>query len=182
MKVRRQSGHVMASGGSVPHAPSPPSALLPHGLFTTRQMLPFGLDNATTSLVRTISLGAGMCVERPLVLPRNMETRHQAQQVAEWSGFPQIRRPRRLQPGRYTLTTLRQQLAEEWRGCFYTTELDPRSEFDSYDPTRECFHVDGVVATTDDTEDTATGARAPALGRGPRTPGNCNRTDQIIRD
>ena len=47
---------------------------------------------------------------------------------------------------------LRQQLAEEGCGCFYTDEPDPNSEYDSYDPTRECFNVDGAVATTDDTE------------------------------
>ena len=47
---------------------------------------------------------------------------------------------------------LRQQLAEEGCGCFYTDEPDPNSEYDSYDPTRECFNVDGAVATTDDME------------------------------
>ena len=34
--VRRQNGHATASGGSIPRAPSPPSALLPHSLFATR--------------------------------------------------------------------------------------------------------------------------------------------------
>ena len=47
-------------------------------------------------------------------------------------------------------------MAEEWHGCFYTTELDPDSESDSYDASRECFNVDGAVAT-DDKEDAATG-------------------------
>jgi len=51
--ARRQSGHTTASGGSVPRAPSPPSTLLPHGLFATRWMLPFRLDNAAMSLGRT---------------------------------------------------------------------------------------------------------------------------------
>ena len=52
------------------------------------------------------------------------------------------------------LTTLRQQLAEEWRGCFYTTtEPDPDSKSNSYNLMRECFNiVDGAVATTDDME------------------------------
>ena len=67
---------------------------------------------------------------------------------------------------------LRQQLAEEWRGCFYTVELDPNSESDSYDPTRECFNIDGAMATTDDTEDATVAARALAAGASPRTPGN----------
>jgi urease beta subunit len=74
--------------------------------------------------------------------------------------------------GRYTLTTLRHQLAEEGRGCFYTAEQDPNSESDSYEPTRECFNIDGAVATTDDTQDAAAGARAPVAMEDPRTPRN----------
>jgi len=121
----QQSGYPMAPRDSLPRAPSPPSALLPHGLFAARRMLPFDLDNTATSLARTICPGVGTCVERPLALPRDTETRQQAQQVAERPGFPEICRPHRLGPRRYTLTTLRQQLAEEGRGCFYTAELDP---------------------------------------------------------
>jgi hypothetical protein len=49
-------------------------------------------------------------------------------------------------------------LVEEWCGCFHTAEPDPDSESDSYDPTRECFNVDGAVATIDDMEDAAAGA------------------------
>ena len=64
---------------NLPRAPSPPSALLPHGLFATRRMLPFGLDNATTSLTRTIYPGASTCVERPLALLRDTKTRQQTQ-------------------------------------------------------------------------------------------------------
>ena len=64
----------MVPGGSVPHAPSPPSALLPHGLFATKWTLPFGLDNATTLLARAICSGAGTCVERPVVLLHDVET------------------------------------------------------------------------------------------------------------
>ena len=68
--------------------------------------------------------------------------------------------------------TLRQQLAEEWRGCFYTAEPDPDSKSNSYDTTKECFNIDGAVVTTDDTEDAAPGARAPAVGEDPKTPRN----------
>jgi len=50
---------------------------------------------------------------------------------------------------------------EERRGCFYAVEPDPDSEFDSYDPTRECFNVDGEVETTDETQDAVAGGRAP---------------------
>ena len=119
---------------------------------------------------------------RPLVLPCDMETQRQIQQVAEQSGFPQICRPRRLGPRRYTLTTLRQQLAEEGRGCFYTAEPDPGFEFDSYDPTREYFNIGRVVATTDDTQDAAVGARAPAAREDPRTPGNDGQADPPPQD
>jgi hypothetical protein len=71
---------------------------------------------------------------------------------------------------------------EEWRGCFYTTEPDPDSESDSYDPTSECFNIDGAVATTDDTEDAAAGARAPTAGGDPRTPGNNGQADPSPQD
>jgi len=36
----------------------------------------------------------------------------------------------------------------------------------------ECFNIDGEVATTDDTQDTAAGGRAPVAREDPRTPGN----------
>ena len=172
----------MASGGSIPRAPSPPPALLPHGLFATRRILPFGLDNAAMSLARTICLGAGTCVERPLVLPCDTERQHQTQQVAEQPGFPHIRRPRRLGPRQYTITTLRQQLVEEGHECFYPAEPDPDSESDSYDPTRECINIDGAVATTDDTQDASTSARAPAAREDPRTPGNDRQVDPLPLD
>jgi hypothetical protein len=84
----QQSGHVVVPRDSLPHAPLPPFSLLPHGLFATRRMLPFVLDNAATSLTRAICPGAGTCVERPLALPRNTETRQEAQQAAECLGFP----------------------------------------------------------------------------------------------
>ena len=133
--ANQQSGHPTAQSDSIPRAPLPPSALLPHGLFTARRMLPFGMDNSSTSLTRTICPGASTCVERPLALQRSMEMRQRTQQVAECLGFPQIHRPRCLGPRHYTLTMLRQQLVEEWRGCLYTAEPDPDSESDSYDPT-----------------------------------------------
>ena len=63
-------------------------------------------------------------------------------------------------------------MVEEWHGCFYTTEPDPDSESNSYDPTRECFNIDGAVVTTDDMEDAAPGARAPAVRKDPKTPRN----------
>jgi len=63
-------------------------------------------------------------------------------------------------------------LAEEWRRCLYTAEPDPDSESDSYDPTRECFNIDGAMATTDDTQDATAGARATAAKEDPTTPGN----------
>ena len=179
--ARRQVSHVMASGSSVPRAPSPPSALLPHDLFTARWTYPFGLDNTAMSLARTICPGAGTCVERPLVLLHDTEMRQQAQQVVERLGFPQIRRPRHLGPRRYTLTTLRQQLAEEGHRCFYTAEPDPDSKSDSYDPTRECFNIDGAVATTEDTEDAAASARAPTAGEDPKTPGNDGKRTHHLR-
>jgi len=94
------ASHAMASGSSVPRAPSPPSALLPHGLFAARRTYLFGLDNAVTSLARAICPGTGTCVERPLVLPRDAGTRQQAQQVARQLDFPRICGPRRLGPGR----------------------------------------------------------------------------------
>ena len=66
--------------------------------------------------------------------------------------FSQVRGLRHLGPGRYTITSLRQQLLEEGRGCFYAAEPDSDFETDSYDPTRECFHIDGAVETTDETQ------------------------------
>ena len=184
--ANQRSDHQIVPRDGIPRALSPPSALLPHDLFTSRRTLLFGMDNAATSQARTICPGANTYVERPLALPRSTEARQEAHPVAECPGFPQIRRPRRLGPGRYTLTTLRQQLVEEWRRCFYTTELDPDSESDSYDPTRECFNIDGAVATTDDLEDdnnaAAPTAPAPAAGANLRTPRNKGRGDTPPQD
>ena len=97
-----------------------------------------------------------------MILPRDPEARPRA---SEQPDFSQVRGVRRLGPGRYTITSLRQWLLEEGRGCFYAAEPDSGSEFDSYDPTRECFHVDGAVETTDETQDAVAGGRAPSKRR-----------------
>jgi len=59
---------------------------------------------------------------------------------------------------------------------------DPDSEFDSDDPTRECFNIDGAMATTDDMEDAVAGARAPAAGEDPRTLGKDGQADPPPQD
>jgi len=66
---------------------------------------------------------------------------------------------------------------EEGRGCFYAAEPNPDSESDSYDPMRECFNIDGEVETTDETQDTVAGGRAPVAREDPRTPGNNGQVD-----
>jgi len=109
-----------------------------------------------------------------MVLPRDAEAQ---QQVSELPDFSQVRGLRRLGPGRYTITSLRQRLLEEGQGCFYAAELDSDLESDSYDPTRECFHIDGAVETTDETRDAVAGGRAPAAREDPRTPGNDGQVD-----
>jgi len=101
-----------------------------------------------------------------MVLPRDPEA---WPRVSEQPDFSQVRGLHRLGPGRYTITSLRQRLLEEGRRCFYTAELDSGSESDSHDPTRECFHVDGAVETTDETQDAVAGGRAPAAREDPRT-------------
>ena len=153
---------------------SPAARLLPHGLFTPRRALPFGLDNAAASLTRTICPNAQTYVERPMVLPRAPEAQRQTFELPD---FSQVRGLCRLGPRRYTITSLRQQLLEEGCGCFYAAEPDSGSESDSYDPTRECYHIDGAVETTDETQDAAAGGRAPAAREDPRTPGNDGQVD-----
>jgi len=143
--------------------------LLPHGLFAPRRALPFGLDNTAASLARMICPNAQTYVEGPMVLPRDAGTQ---QQTAELPDFSQVRGLRRLGPGQYTITSLRQRLLEERRGCFYAAEPDPDSESDSYDPTRECFKIDVEVETNDGTQDAITGGRAPIAREDPRMPGN----------
>jgi len=121
----------MGDGASC--ALSPATTLLPHGLFTMRRALPFGLDNAAASLARAICPNAETYVERPMVLHRDDGA---WPQTSELPDFSQVRGLRRLGPGRYTITSLRQRLLEEGRGCFYAAEPDSGSESDSCDPTR----------------------------------------------
>ena len=77
-----------------------------------------------------------MYVERPMVLPRDPEARPQ---TSEQPDFSQVRGLHRLGLGRYTITSLRQRLLEEGRGCFYAAEPDSDSETDSYDPSRDAI-------------------------------------------
>ena len=160
--------------GDAPRALSPTARLLPHGLFTLRRALPFGLDNVTASLARAICPNAQTYVERPMVLPCAPGAQRLTFELPDYS---QVRGLRRLGPGRYTITSLRQRLLEEGRGCFYTAEPDSNSETDSYDPTRECYHIDGAVETTDETLDAVAGGRAPAAREDPRTTGNDGQVD-----
>ena len=114
-----------------------------------------------------------------MVLPRAPEAQRQTSELPD---FSQVRGLRRLGPGRYTITSLRQRLLEEGRGCFYAAEPDSGSESDSYDPTRECFHIDGAVETTDETQDAVAGGRAPAAREDPRTPGNDGQVDPLPQE
>jgi len=114
-----------------------------------------------------------------MVLPRDSEAQ---QPTSELPDFSQVRGLRRLGPGRYTITSLRQRPLEEGRGCFYAAEPDFNSETDSYDPSRECYHVDGAVETTDETEDATAGGRAPAAREDPRTPGNDRQVDPLPQE
>jgi len=166
--------HHTTTRGDAPRAPSPTARLLPHGLFASRRALPFGLDNAAASLARAICPNTQTYVERPMVLPCGPGA---LRPTSELPDFSQVRGLCRLGPGRYTITSLRQRLLEEGRGCFYAAEPDSDSESDSHDPTRECFHIDGAVETTDETQDAAAGRRAPAAREDPRTPGNDGQVD-----
>ena len=114
-----------------------------------------------------------------MVLSCNSEAQ---QPTSELLDFSQVRGLHRLGPGRYTITSLRQRLLEERRGCFYAAEPDSDSETDSYDPTRECYHIDGVVETTDETQDAAAGGRAPAAREDPKTPGNDEQVDPLPQE
>jgi len=173
MTAQRREDHT-TTGGDAPRALSPTARLLPHGLVTPRRALLFGLDNAAASLTRTICPNAQTYVERPMVLPRDNGARPQTSELPD---FSQVRGLRRLGPGRYTITSLRQRLLEKGRECFYAAEPDSGSESDSYDPTRECFHIDGAVETTDETQDAVASGRAPAAREDPRMPGNDGQVD-----
>ena len=109
-----------------------------------------------------------------MVLPRDSKA---LRPMSKLPNFSKVRGLRRLGPGRYTITSLRQRLLEEGRGCFYVAKPDSDSETESYDPTRECYHVDGAVETTDETQDAALGGRAPAAREDTRTPGNEGQVD-----
>jgi len=174
MMAQRHKDRATTTGDGAPCALSPATTLLPHGLFAPRRALPFGLDNAVASLARTICPNAQTYVERPMVLPRDDSTRQHASELPD---FSQLRGLRRLGPGRYTITSLRQRLLEEGHGCFYAAKPNSDSESDSDDPTRECFNIDGAVETTDETQDAAAGGRAPAAREDPRTPGNDGQVD-----
>jgi len=106
LTAQRREDHA-TTGGDAPRVLSPAARLLPHGLFTPRRALPFGLDNAAASLTRTICPNAQTYVERPMVLPRAPEAQRQ---MSELPNFSQVRGLRRLGPGRYTITSLRQRL------------------------------------------------------------------------
>jgi len=73
-------------------------------------------------------------------------------------------------------------MVEEGHGCFYAAEPDPDSESDSYNPTRECFNIDGEVATIDDTQDAVASGRAPVAREDPRTRGNDGQVDPPAQD
>jgi len=173
MTARRHED-LMTIGGDAPRALSPTARLHPHGLLAPRRALLFDLDNAAASLAMAICPNAQTYVERPMVLPRDPGAQ---QQTSELPDFSQVRGLRRLGPGWYTITSLRQRLLEEGRRCFYAAEPDSGSESDSYDPTRECYHIDGAVETTDETQDAVAGGRAPAAREDPRMPGNDRQVD-----
>jgi len=120
--ARRHEDHATTLGDDAPRALLSPTTLLPHGLFAPRRALPFGLDNATVSLARTICPNAQTYVERPMVLPRDAGAQ---QRAAELPDFSQVRGLRRRGPGRYTITSLRQRLVEEGRRCFNAAERIP---------------------------------------------------------
>jgi len=92
-------------GGDAPRALSPTVRLLPHGLVAPRRALPFGLNNAAVSLARTICPNAQKYMERPMVVSRDNGARPQTSELPD---FSQVRGLRRLGPGRYTITSLRQ--------------------------------------------------------------------------
>ena len=52
------------------------------------------------------------------------------------------------------------------------SQPDPDSESVNYDPSRECFNIDGEVETTDEMQDAVVGGRAPVARENPRMPRN----------
>jgi len=114
-----------------------------------------------------------------MVLPHDSEARSP---TSEPPNFSRVRGLRRLGPGRYTITSLRQRLLEEGRGCYYAAKPDSDSETNSYDPRRECYHIDGAVETTDETQDAVADGRAPGAREDPRTPGNDVQDDPVPQE
>jgi len=86
--ARHHEDRAATLGDDAPHVLPFPTTLLPHGLFASRRTLPFGLDNATASLARTICSNTQTYVERPMVLPRDVGAQ---QQSAELPDFSQVR-------------------------------------------------------------------------------------------
>jgi len=64
---------------------APTARLLPHGLFTPRRALPFGLDNVAASLARAICPNAQTYVERPMVLPCNSKAQQPTSELPDFS-------------------------------------------------------------------------------------------------
>jgi len=77
--------HHTTTRGDTPRVLSPTASLLPHGLFTPRRALSFGLDNAATSLARAICPNARTYVERPMVLPHDSEARPPTSELPDLS-------------------------------------------------------------------------------------------------
>ena len=63
MTARHHEERTTTLGDDAPRALSPSTTLLPHGLFAPRRTLPLSLDNAVTSLARTICPNAQTYVE-----------------------------------------------------------------------------------------------------------------------
>jgi hypothetical protein len=83
--ARRHEDRATTMGDDAPRAPSSPTTLLPHGLFTPRRALPLGPDNVAASLARTICPNAQTYVERPMVLPRDARAQQQAPELPDFS-------------------------------------------------------------------------------------------------
>ena len=134
MMARFHEDRTTTMGDGAPRAPSPATTLLPHRLFAPRRALPFGLDNAVASLATATCPNAQTYMERPMVLPRDTGAQ---QQMSELADFSHVRGLRRLGPGRYTITSLRQRLLEKGHGWFYAAESDFDSESDSVEPLQQ---------------------------------------------
>lgn len=155
-------------GQAPPPRATPAPNLLQHGIFHARHRPLFGLDNAAATYAASIRSIMCKHEDRPGPLLRatmNLETVFPASVDL---GFPRV-------PGhrRYTLRTLREQLNEERRGQFpnpYWAEQNSDSADDEYyDPTHECFHIegdgaDGTIASTEDTREPDALANANAEG------------------